>query len=209
MINELENEGKKLFHHALFRNNCVRTEAGLYIKDLRVLNRDLKRTFLIDNATYSFAFQVENGVPIIPYYDDPKDRTLLKIKRYIEKLIKLPNDHDFRTNICETFKLKSLIQSSMSNFINYYLDSSESEGEEETKEGEGGFMLPKPIKASKSSDQLTELQKRSNEKDDGSKESRKNVLKSLNQFQKCFKEDNLKYDEEENFGLVHSKSVMD
>ena len=100
---------------------------------------------------------MENGVLIIPYYDNPRDRTMLKIKRYIEKLIKLPNDHDFRTNICETFKLKSLIQSPMFNFINYYLDSSESEGEEETKEGEGGFMLLKPIIASKSLDQQLTL----------------------------------------------------
>ena len=28
---------------------------------------------LIDNAAYSFSFQIENGIPIIPYYDNKAD----------------------------------------------------------------------------------------------------------------------------------------
>jgi hypothetical protein len=28
---------------------------------------------LVDNAAYSYAFQPENGIPIIPYYHGDKD----------------------------------------------------------------------------------------------------------------------------------------
>jgi CTD small phosphatase-like protein 2 len=40
----------------------------MYIKDLRIINRALSDVVLIDNAAYSYYFQLENGVPIIPYY---------------------------------------------------------------------------------------------------------------------------------------------
>ena len=41
------------------------TESGVYVKDLRVINRNLHDMVLIDNAAYSYAFQLENGVPIL------------------------------------------------------------------------------------------------------------------------------------------------
>ena len=31
----------------------------MYVKDLRVINRDLSQMVIIDNAAYSFAFQVK------------------------------------------------------------------------------------------------------------------------------------------------------
>ena len=47
---------------------------GVHIKDLRVIaGRDLKDVVLVDNAAYSFGFQLENGIPIIPYYDNKND----------------------------------------------------------------------------------------------------------------------------------------
>ena len=46
----------------------------MYTKDLRIFkNRDLKRMTLVDNAMYSFAFQIFNGVPIVPYYENQRD----------------------------------------------------------------------------------------------------------------------------------------
>lgn len=61
---------------SLFRDKCMVSEDGVHIKDLRVINRDLKDIVLIDNAAYSFGVHIENGIPIVPYYDNKDDREL-------------------------------------------------------------------------------------------------------------------------------------
>jgi CTD small phosphatase-like protein 2 len=33
-----------------------------------MINRNLSETVLVDNAAYSYAFQLDNGIPIFPYY---------------------------------------------------------------------------------------------------------------------------------------------
>lgn len=46
----------------------------MYIKDLRILgNRHLDSVVLVDNAVYSFYFQLENGIPMTPFYRNKKD----------------------------------------------------------------------------------------------------------------------------------------
>lgn len=45
----------------------------MYVKDLRVIDRDLKNLVLVDNAAYSYAYQLENGIPILPYYSGQID----------------------------------------------------------------------------------------------------------------------------------------
>lgn len=47
---------KQWIQHRLYRESCVQSAEGFYIKDLRVINRDLKDMVLVDNAGYSFAF---------------------------------------------------------------------------------------------------------------------------------------------------------
>lgn len=69
IIDKLDPQSKWVTHR-LFRDNCVSTQAGMHIKDLRVLNRNLKDLVLVDNAAYSYAFQLDNGIPVIPYVDN-------------------------------------------------------------------------------------------------------------------------------------------
>jgi len=65
----------------------VLTPEGFYVKDLRViLNRDLKDMVLVDNSIYSFAYQIDNGIPIISFYDDPNDEELLHLMFYMKSL---------------------------------------------------------------------------------------------------------------------------
>ena len=52
------------------------TTGGMYTKDLRIFDRPLSQLVLIDNAAYSYAWQVDNGIPIIPFYDHKDDREL-------------------------------------------------------------------------------------------------------------------------------------
>lgn len=59
----------------------------MYIKDLRIIkNRDLKDIVIVDNAVYSFGFQLNNGIPIIPFYHDKLDEELLHLIYYINCL---------------------------------------------------------------------------------------------------------------------------
>ena len=45
----------------------------MFVKDLRVLNRELSKLILVDNAAYSYGYQLSNGIPIIPFFDDKQD----------------------------------------------------------------------------------------------------------------------------------------
>jgi CTD small phosphatase-like protein 2 len=63
--------------HRLFREKCIQTESGgVYIKDLRVIDRVMSEMVLVDNASYSFGFQIDSGIPIIPFYDSKEDSEL-------------------------------------------------------------------------------------------------------------------------------------
>ena len=41
---------------------------------------------LVDNAAYSYAFQVSNGIPIVSYYEGDKDYELKALRDYIFSL---------------------------------------------------------------------------------------------------------------------------
>lgn len=54
-------------HHRLYRNDCTFNE-GVYIKDLRIFgDRKLQDMVIVDNALYSFAYQLDNGIPILTW----------------------------------------------------------------------------------------------------------------------------------------------
>ena len=62
--------------------------------------RNLKDIVLIDNAAYSYGYQIENGVPIIPYYDNKEDKELI----YLEEYLLLMLNNDIRETNIQTFK---------------------------------------------------------------------------------------------------------
>lgn len=73
--------------YRLFRDQCLQTNEGIFIKDLRIIaNRSLDNMLIVDNATYSFGFQLENGIPVVPFYDSPADTELKDLMAYLRKL---------------------------------------------------------------------------------------------------------------------------
>lgn len=78
----------ELIQYRMYRDQCVQTPQGIYIKDLRMIaNRDLKDVLLVDNASYSFGYQLDNGIPIIPFYNDKNDKELLHLIQYLKWIV--------------------------------------------------------------------------------------------------------------------------
>ena len=65
----------------------------MYLKDLWIFNSfyDLKDIVLIDNSSHSFAYQLENGYPILSYYNNPDDRELVLLTQYMKFLHDKPD----------------------------------------------------------------------------------------------------------------------
>lgn len=75
---------KILINGVLTRENCLQTKNGFFIKDLRVINnRELKNMIIVDNLSHSFGFQIENGIPILEFHNDKKDRELKFLLGYL------------------------------------------------------------------------------------------------------------------------------
>lgn len=60
---------------------------------------------LVDNSAYSFAYQVSNGVPILPFYDDKSDEEMQHLLYYMSCLA---DSDDVRELNSEAFGLVQL-----------------------------------------------------------------------------------------------------
>ena len=75
-----------IFKTRLYRQHCIETPFGL-VKDLRIIgNRQLTDMILVDNSALSFAFNVSNGIPILPFFDDNSDEELKHLSFYLSCL---------------------------------------------------------------------------------------------------------------------------
>eukprot|EP01138_Halocafeteria_seosinensis_P008973 gb/GECG01009171.1/.p1 GENE.gb/GECG01009171.1/~~gb/GECG01009171.1/.p1 ORF type:complete len:412 (+),score=41.85 gb/GECG01009171.1/:1-1236(+) len=96
----------KYIHHRLYREACLNVE-GNFIKDLTVLGRDLRKTMLVDNSPHAFGYQVDNGIPIESWFEDPRDTELLKLASFLKSL---PGSKDIRPLLRSKFQLHRLVE---------------------------------------------------------------------------------------------------
>ena len=102
---DILDKGKNI-QHRLYREHCTFIN-GVFIKDLKRLNRNLKDVIIVDNSPLAFAFDSENGLPISSWFDDPADKELINIQPLLEFLA---NTKDVRKYIKKFVK---------NNIINY------------------------------------------------------------------------------------------
>lgn len=99
---------KEIFDLRLYRNNCtiINFENKIYyIKDLRIFKDvSLKDMVIIDNSVLSFAFHLENGIPILPYYSGEEE---IEMENLSKLLLKLAEYDDIKTQLNEWIELKS------------------------------------------------------------------------------------------------------
>ena len=78
----------KNIQYRLYREHCNFVN-GVFIKDLKRLNRSLKDVIIIDNSPLAYAFDVDNGLPILSWFDNRNDKELiniLPILRFLNKV---------------------------------------------------------------------------------------------------------------------------
>jgi len=73
---------QRVIRTRLFRESCVFYE-GNYVKDMSLLNRDLSQAIIIDNSPSSYLFHPENAIDCGSFIDDPNDRELDQIGKFL------------------------------------------------------------------------------------------------------------------------------
>lgn len=73
---------------------------------MRILNVDLRDVVIVDNAVYSFAFQLDNGIPIVSWFDNENDKELSNLIGYLSYLSKVD---DVRIVNRQNFRMRSFV----------------------------------------------------------------------------------------------------
>ncbi|KAK8629264.1 hypothetical protein V6N13_078111 [Hibiscus sabdariffa] len=77
---------RKFISRRVYRESCIFSD-GNYTKDLTVLGVDLAKVAIIDNFPQVFRLQVNNGIPIKSWFDDPSDCALISLLPFLETLV--------------------------------------------------------------------------------------------------------------------------
>ena len=81
---------KKIIAGYFSGDNCL-TVPGcehfkIFIKDLKIFNKDLSDIIIVDDNTISYSLQKENGIPIKSWYGESNDIELFKLLPILKKL---------------------------------------------------------------------------------------------------------------------------
>mmetsp|Transcript_11857 Transcript_11857/g.25263 ORF Transcript_11857/g.25263 Transcript_11857/m.25263 type:complete len:492 (+) Transcript_11857:176-1651(+) len=104
LLDKIDPDGKFITHR-MFRDSCLPVE-GNFLKDLSILGRDLSKAVLVDNSPHAFGYQVDNGIPIESWFDDPNDKELLKLEVFLRSLHGV---EDVRSVVRETFHIQQSV----------------------------------------------------------------------------------------------------
>ena len=118
----------EVFEGRFYREHCTLAKC-IHVKDLRLFlqensknenNWAMNEMVLIDNASHSFAFQLPNGFPMLPFFNDKTDAEMVHLYHYMRSLaLSRENkiDFDMRTAMQSTFDLEKLLENKISEQI--------------------------------------------------------------------------------------------
>ncbi len=121
MVINLFDPHNKLIKVRLYEENCVRSlinKEFVNIKDIRILSVPLTKVVIIDNSVLSFAFQIKNGIPILPYFNSKTDNELKILVSYLTHLSQFD---DIQEENGTVFGLEKLLDNE-ENFLSSDLD---------------------------------------------------------------------------------------
>ena len=87
-------DNDKNIQFKLTREHCTFLN-GIYIKELKKLNRDLSDLIILDNSPLAYSFDNDNGLPIKAWYEDKNDNELDKVYTLLEFLSKVKDVRNF------------------------------------------------------------------------------------------------------------------
>ncbi|BFG04269.1 CTD nuclear envelope phosphatase 1 [Drosophila madeirensis] len=82
---DLLDAGRGILQRRFFRQHC-RSHTSIVSKDLALVNRDMRRTFIIDNTPNAYKDFPHNAIPIKSFIYDPSDTELLKLLPFLDAL---------------------------------------------------------------------------------------------------------------------------
>ena len=101
---------REYFQYRLYRNNCIPTKIDgkdFFIKDLTIINDyPMENIVIVDNSVLSFAYHINNGIPIVPYYEGDEDSELPILACY---LLAIRQYNDLREANKNYIKLDSFV----------------------------------------------------------------------------------------------------
>ena len=74
----------------------------------------IKDIILVDNASHCFAFHIDNGYPILPFYDDKDDLEMVHLYWF---LVELHQCDDVRNILKCRFMMRKFLRSEIANMI--------------------------------------------------------------------------------------------
>lgn len=127
------------FQHRFYRHHTSELRSNsrppLIFKDLEIFTAgevSLSNILLVDNNIYSFALNLENGIPVQHYLGDKKDTCLLQVMNYLEYIKDFDNMAAANERI---HAFRKVFNSNLSEFISFYDEcSSGSECDDEESE---------------------------------------------------------------------------
>ena len=121
LLDKLDTE--KIIKKRLFREDCSLGINRKFIKDLKILNMNLKDLILVDNNPISYSYNICNGVPIKSWHYDKTDQELIKMIPFLQFLANVNDVRDYIPKFVENDSINF-------NKINFMINEINNENEQ-------------------------------------------------------------------------------